>query len=755
MTRYIKYLFLLSVFLYACSNTKYLAPNQKLYTGSKVIIPDTDQNVTTKDAKGISSELNGLVRPRPNSKILGLRVKLYIYNITKTKKKKGLRHWLNTKFGEAPVLISDVNVDKNSQILQSRLQNEGYLQAMVSGDTVTKGKTASAVFNVDPEPNYTVNQVFFPTEKDPVDTAVAGSAKETLFKIGDNYNLDIIKNERVRIDSRLKEEGFYYFAPEDLIMQVDSTVSGHKVNIYVKVKPETSDEARRIYTINNIYVYPHYTARDTALKLDSANKYKWYYVVDTKHTFKPFTFENSVLLHPGDVYNRTKHTQSLNRFINLGPFKFVKNRFEDVSADTSKLNVYYFLTPNARKSLQLEVQEHTTSANFVGTQVNLNWLNRNIFKGAEALTITLFGSTDTQYSGQNSGNNVFQTGLEGKLSFPRFISPWNFKADDAFIPRTNIAAGYTMVFRSGLYTLNSYNGSFGYSWKHNIHITHELNLINITRVDTTRVTQRYKDSIINTGNPTLKHVIDPQFVIGPSYSFTYTNTMETNRTNTFYYNGQAILSGNIYGLLSGADTLSGHVKKLLGVPFDQFIKLQSEFHFYHKLSQNSTLATRFFIGGGFTYGNSTIMPYSQQYFAGGTNGLRGFRARSIGPGTYTPPPSLTAKNGFLPDESGDIQIEANVEYRPKLFSIVYGALFMDAGNIWDLRPHAGIPGAAFGKGFLNQMAVDWGFGLRFDVTVLVLRADMGFPVRYPFPPGQPYKFAAKNGVFNLAIGYPF
>ena len=148
---------------------------------------------------------------------------------------------------------------------------------------------------------------------------------------GNNYNLDVIKNERIRIDAKLKEEGFYYFAPEDLIMRVDSTVKGHQVDIYVKVKDETPDQARRIYKISKIYVYPHYTLRDTSLKLDSAVKYRWYNVIDPKNTVRPFVFKNSVLLQPGEVYNSTDHNKSLNRMINLGPFKFVKNRFEDVS----------------------------------------------------------------------------------------------------------------------------------------------------------------------------------------------------------------------------------------------------------------------------------------------------------------------------------------------------------------------------------------------------------------------------------------
>ena len=755
MTKHLRYILILSIILNACSTTKYLAPGQKLYNGGEIKFADSAGNVTKKDAKAMGDELSGLLRPRPNSKILGLRVKLWIYDKTKTPKKKGFSHWLNTKFGQPPVLISEVDIDKNSQILQSRLQNESYFQSMVSGDTASKGKIAKAIYTVQPSQNYTIRKIIFPNGKDDLDTAITGTAKQTLLIVNNNYNLDVIKNERVRIDARLKEEGFYYFSPDNLIMRVDSTVANHQVDIYIKVKDATPDQARRIYKINNIYVYPHYTLKDTSLKKDSAVKYRWYYVVDPENTVRPFVFKNSVLLQPGEVYNRSDHNKSLNRFINLGPFKFVKNRFEDVSADSSKLDIYYFLTQYPKKSLQLDLLERTTSANYTGTQINLNWKNRNAFKGAEALTITLFGSRDIQFSGQNNGYNVYQAGLQGTLSWPRFISPFDPKTDNAYIPRTILTMGYSLVNRTKLYTLNSFNGAFGYEWRQNAFITHDLNLINVTRVDTAHVTKQYLDSIKHTRNPTLAHVIDNQFTFGPSYGFTYTNTAATYKTNTYYYNGKISLSGNIYGILTGADTLKGKVSHLFGVPFNQFVKIENEFHFYHKVGPNSSIASRLIVGVGLPYGNSTQLPYSQQFFIGGTNSLRGFRARSIGPGSYAPGADITSGSGFLPDESGDIKLEANLEYRPKLFSIVYGALFVDAGNIWDLKSHAGLPGGAFGKNFLNQIAADAGFGLRFDVTVLVLRTDFGFPIRQPFPAGAPFKFDSKNPVFNLAIGYPF
>ncbi len=761
----LKYLFIfLALFVSACSNTKYLAQNQKLYTGGEIKIDDKD--IKKSDASSLKDDLSSLLRPQPNSSILGLRFKLWVYNKTRTNKKTGLRHYLNTHIGEPPVLVSSVDITKNSSILQNRLQNVSYFLAQVSGDTVSKNKTAKAVYTIHAGPAYHYRKVVFPKENDDLDTAVTGTSAQTLLKVGDKYNLDVIKNERIRIDARLKEKGFFYFAPEDLIMKYDSTVAGHQVDIFVKVKDATPDEARWIYKIRNIYVYPRYTLRDTGVKLDSAVKYRWYNVIDPRKTVRPFVFKNAVLLHPGDVYNRTEHNNSLNRMINLGPFSYVKNRFEDVTPDSAFLDIYYQLTQYKRKALSVDLLARQTSADYNGTQINLNFKNRNTFKGAELFTLTLFASRDLQFGGTANGYNVYQFGIQPSVTWPRFISPFNFTTNNAYIPHTILTAGYTLVDRTKLYKLNSFNASFGYSWKPSIHKQHDLNLINLTYVDAASISQIYRDSIKHTRNPALAHVINNQFTFGPSYGYTYTNTMEDYRINTFYYNGKVSTSANILGLVMGADTLSGKVKKLFGTPFNQYVKLENEIRFYHKLTPGFKVATRLLVGVGLPYGNSTVLPYSQQFFIGGPNSLRGFQARSLGPGAYNLPTSLNTGNNFLADESGDIKIEANAELRPKLFSIVEGALFVDAGNIWLLRPNRLQPGAAFGSNFINQMAVDAGFGLRFNLTVIVLRTDFGFPLIKPELAASQRtvingidftdaKWRGSNMIFNLAIGYPF
>ncbi len=752
MIKHIKYLLFLSLLVSACSTTKYIPPNEKLYTGSSVKVADKD--IKSSDAKAISSELNATVRPQPNSSLLGLRIKLWLYY--KTKARKGFIQKFFSKYGEPPVFISQVNLEKNSTIMQNRLQNESYFQSTVRGDTIGKKRTAKAEFTVNAGPSYTIRSVEFPMATDnSLDTAVRGTMKETLLKVGDKYNLDVIKSERIRIDSRLKEEGFFFFAPEQLIIKVDSTIINHQVDLIVSIKPTTPERAREIYSIRNIYVYPNYSLRDTSLRLNQAQFYRWYNLIDPRKTAKPFLFANTVLLHPNDTYSRTKHNNSLNRFINLGPYQYVKNRFEDVTPDSPKLDVYYFLTPYKRKSLQLELLGRTTSASYTGSQINLNWKNRNTFKGGELLAVTLFASTDVQVGGSNGGFNVFQYGIQPSISWPRIIGPFDIKTDNAYIPRTTLTLNYTSVVRSKLYSLNSFSGSFGYSFKTDVHKLNELNLLEITYVKPRNVSRLYTDSINNPSNrnPALKHVIDPQFTWGPSYAYTFDNTTEDYRTNSIFYRGKLSLSNNIYGLLTGADTLGGKAKTFLGSTFNQYAKVETELRYFHKMGTGSKIAARLLVGVGLPYGNSTILPYNQQFFIGGPNSLRGFRARSIGPGTVD---ASSLNGGFIADQSGDIKLEANLEYRVKLFSIVYGALFTDAGNVWNAKPHQA--GGTFGPNFLSQLAVDAGFGLRFDATVLVLRTDLGFPLVTPYSTNGASRSISpsfKNAILNIAIGYPF
>ncbi|MEO6932524.1 MAG: BamA/TamA family outer membrane protein, partial [Chitinophagaceae bacterium] len=347
-----------------------------------------------------------------------------------------------------------------------------------------------------------------------------------------------------------------------------------------------------------------------------------------------------------------------------------------------------------------------------------------------------------------------------------FIIPFvTLNPRGGFVPKTNIMAGYEALNRQKLYTLNSFRTSFGYSWKESPQKEHQLNPISINYVRPWRVTKEYMDSIYR--NPSLRRSIDTQFIVGSTYNYNYNQLIGAQPTNGIYFNGNVDLSGNILGLATGADIKNQDSVKIFGTTFSQYVKLEGDFRFYRKVGEKSIWANRINAGFGYPYGNSRSLPFIKQFFIGGNNSIRAYRSRLLGPGTTAPPLSSEINKGkFYPEQSGDIKLEMNSEIRQKLFSIVYGALFVDAGNIWLYNEDINRPGGKFTSNFIKEIAVGTGAGLRFDVSILVLRLDLAFPVRKPYLPEgdrwvfQQINFADKqwrkdNLVFNLAIGYPF
>lgn len=319
MNRSLLYLLLLVFFGTSCSNTRYLAEGELLYTGAKIKI---EGNETSKKEKlELKSELNKLVRPKPNSDILGLRPKLYIYNIVGTpKKEKGIRHWLKTKVGEAPVLFSQVDLEYNKSVLQNFAENNGSFNAQVSMDSVQKGKTVEANYNVRSIKKFKIRTVKFPEDSSAISREVRNTSRRSLLKKGDHYSLDIIKKERVRIDTKLKEKGFFYFNPDYLKIQVDSTVANHEVDLIVKVKNEAPKLSKEQYKINKIIIYPNYSISNDSLviKPDSVIKHNDFTIIGGENLFKPKIFDRALYFKKDDLYNRTNHNLSLSRLVSLG-----------------------------------------------------------------------------------------------------------------------------------------------------------------------------------------------------------------------------------------------------------------------------------------------------------------------------------------------------------------------------------------------------------------------------------------------------
>ncbi len=752
MTRYF-YIIYACFVLGACSK-KTIPANDTLYTGSTVKIEDA-QGLSSKEQKAVRTELQGMLRPRPNSKFLGMRLKLWMYR------------WplVGKRIGEPPVLTSSMNFEKNRTVLQNRLENRGFFKANVTWDSTTKNQKTSGSFTAKIGHRYAIRSVSFPTDSTDLSKHITATANESLLKVGEPYDLDIIKAERIRIDARLKNAGYFYFSPDYLIINVDSTIGDNKVDLLLRVKPLTPDESRNIYRINEITVHADYSLGNQVDTLKPDSIYNGYRIIDPAYRFKPKIFERTLVIKPGDIYKRDDHNLSLNRLVNLGVYKFVKVQFEDVQTDTAHLlNAYYYLTPLQRKSIRAEVGGLTRStSNTTGTEVQVSWRHRNLFKGAELATVSAFVGIERQISGQQPAANTNRYGFDINLTFPRITFPFRFNTTSAFVPQTRFNLGYEFFNRSTQYTLHSFKLNSGYAWKEHITKEHQLNVVAINYVYPRNVTSNFQLAIDT--NQFLARSIQKQLIFGSNYNFNRNTQLgrELDLSRT-YLNINLDASGNLLGLITGASETNP--RSILSVPFSQYIRTELEFRktFPIKNSRTTMLATRVITGAGYAYGNSIALPFIKSFFIGGANSIRAFRARSVGPGTYYGGNADTSRR-YLPDQPGDIKLEMNAEYRFNISSIFNGAVFVDAGNIWTLRQDPKRPGSSFSKEFLKELAVGAGVGLRVDLTLVILRGDLAFPIRKPFEQGNKWVFGdidlksadwrRQNLIFNLAIGYPF
>ena len=751
--------FALIVFWSACSPVKHLEEGQVLYTGGEITFdPDTGT------ASEYEEPLSELLRPQPNTSFLWMYPKLYFYNISKEPTGKGLNYLLHKKWGEKPVLDSSLDLSINEKLLNNYLYNIGFFNSTVSGDTRIKNQKEEAEYTIDAGHRYTIRKVYFPKDSSlEISSEIRELERSSLLDSGDYYDLTTIKGERNRINDSLKNKGYYYFSPQDLILLVDSSLN-RKVDLYMRIKKGVAQAALQKYHIEEVNVYPNYSIRNAKIS-DTMTPlyYKGLNIYDGKELYRPSIFHRSIYLHPGNLYTLADHNLTLNRLVNLGTFKYVKVDFNriDTAADNYALAANVYLTPAKRKSLRFEINGNSRSNNFVGSSVDISWQNKNIFRGAELLKINLGGSFETQVGGDQAAANTYSFSPGISLEVPRFVTPFQIiNMARVKIPKTVFSINYELMHRENYYNMNSFNFLAGYRWRQNNRISHTLNVFDVSYVLPSHMTPLFK-SILEK-DPTLQRSFREQFLLGTNYSFEYSERGMTERRNNMYFLGKIDLSGNLFGLFSGKHN-HNNPAKLFGTPFSQYVKVSGDFRDYWRLNSSGLeWANRIFVGYGYSYGNSYSLPYVKQFYNGGSNSLRGFRSRTLGPGSYH-----TSETGFHANEAGDIKFEINSELRFPIVSILKGALFVDAGNIWLLRSDSTRSGAQFqlNRAF-SQLAVDAGLGFRFDLSFFVLRFDVAFPLRKPWlPKGDRWTFDTidfgdkswrkENMILNIAIGYPF
>ncbi len=760
--RYI-FLFLLFISLYSCSVKRHLPPGEKLYRGAKIQV---SKDPSVKESKAsLKRSLKLAAKPRRNKFILGQPYKVWWwYAIGTPKRPKGFRSFLREKLGEPPVLSSRVSPKTGAESMQVLLENNGYFHSVTEGDTLTKGMYVKAYYKAHVMPRYSIKEITWVSDSSALlQLLESEQKKESVLAINEPYRFDNIVAERSRLDTRLKTLGYYYFNADFLMAYADSTIGDHGVHLYLNLKRETPENARHPYTINKITLFPTYnilrkgsdTLNEQLIPFDGL-------LIRKNRKFNPALFKRVVTYRPGSLYSSVEQNKTLNRLINLGTFKFVKNQFTpltDSAGNPYSLNVKYFLSPHKRKSFQAQIDGFSKENRYFGSLLSVNWRNRNTFKNAELLNFKTYGGLEVSFADSLKKNNNYRAGAELSLTFPRFVMPFlRFKESSFYTPHTRILLGYEWFRKQGFYTKNIFRTQYEFNWKETSNKEHTLAPVAISYLRASDVSDEFYAEAEK--NPTILTNVYSEAILGSFYSFTW-NTLNPLSRDLWYLNASVDVSGNIAGLITGAK--NPREKTIFNTPFAQYAKGDIELRYLKKITSRMTWANRMQIGVSIPYHNSNILPFSKQYVVGGSNSIRGFLIKQIGPGAYRP--TAEDQRYFL-IIGGDYKFLVNTELRIPLFGGFGSAVFIDAGNMWTKDTFLFGRAGQLKKSSFNELAVAAGVGLRYDLEILLVRLDLGIPLRKPFfPEGERWvldkmnfgsgKWRGENLILNIAIGYPF
>ena len=594
-----------------------------------------------------------------------------------------------------------------------------------------------------------------------MDSIVRASMRFSELKTGDQYDVNILNEERQRISDRLRNRGYYFFQPDYIEYLVDTT-AGHKVaDVRIGLKQGVPANALEVYKIRNVDVV--LTGNEGTGGRDSIFVDSVKILYEPPVTLKPNVLIRAVKVRPGQVYTATRQSRTQANFVQLGVFKFANMNI--TAPDTTGKKVLDmqisgdFALPI---ETEVEVDVSSKSNNLLGPGLTLGITNRNMFKRAETFSVRLTGSYEWQIGGNkeatgNSGLiNSYELGLSFNLSVPRLLVPQFMKTKRDRREQTHFQIGSDLLNRHNYFRMISFWGSATYDFNSSFRNYHSIVPFKLNYTYLLQTSHAF-DSV-TMRNPAVAQSFRNQFIPSMSYTYTYDRAATYRNPNRLFWQTSVTQAGNIIaGIQYLAGNHKGEGKQILNNRYSQFLKLTSELIGYKTVDTKNQLAVRVMGGIGYAYGNSRVMPYSEQFYIGGSNSIRAFHIRSIGPGSYHP---VETKYSYL-DQTGDIKLEGNVEYRFEIYERFKGALFMDAGNIWLLKKDAQRPGGEFRlKGLPKQIALGTGLGLRYDFSYIVIRADLGIPLHAPYYTGrsQYYNITGsfwKSLVLNLAIGYPF
>lgn len=766
MTRKLLKLFpllLLTLMLAACSTTKRIAADDALYDGMKLKI---EGEKGEKVPSGLKGEISKSVVVKPNNPWPMTNVRdpfpigLWIWNHW-SGHKHGLKHWVYEKWASEPVLISDVRPDLRTKMIDQVLENNGYFHG-AADYKLTHGrnpKIETVTYTVRTGPAFLLDTIeLLPDTNRLMHLIDSVAMKIPYLRPGNRYSVDSLASARARIAQVMRNRGYYYFSPEFIEYLADSIQTPGKIALRLAVASNLPKAALREYRTGNVTMIVRRNSADPGtpdtIRTDRATLIRF-----MPSRFRDALVDECIVTRPGRRLTLRGINNTQTRLSRLGIFSSIDINVhpQDTAAfrrGSDLLDVTVDCTLDAPLEVRIEANVSSKSNSYLGPGLLFGVTNRNVFGGGEQLNVTLTGSYEWQTGRERSSVfNSYEVGLQGSLAFPRLLAP-------KFLPRlrrdlswTRITLNADLLNRPHYFRMAQFNASFSYDWNPTRYSSNTLTPLKLTYTNLLKTTSEF-DRIMSE-NRAIAESFRSQFL--PQIMYTYNYDRMFGRRNSLSWTATAQEAGAAF---CGLWRLCGqkHEKRLFGIPISQFVKISGQLVYGRRLGASDTwLYTRVASGVAHAYGNSSQVPYSEQFWVGGANSIRAFTVRSLGPGSYRP---KADRNGNYFDQTGTFKFEANVELRFPIFGPVHGAAFIDAGNVWLLkedpeRPGGKLRASTFGK----DLALGTGVGIRVDIGMLVIRGDLGIGIHAPYKTSRSgyYNMTSfKNSLaFHLAIGYPF
>ena len=752
----------MTMVLCACSSTKNIPEDDQLYTGlTKIKYVNYEKNdhfIETQE------ELEAALACAPNGSLFGssyyrtpFQFRLWVWNaFANSDSKTG--QWFQKNFGKEPVLMSWVNPELRASVAQSVLKNHGYFHGRVTSKTITQKnpKKAKIEYEVDMGHLFTLDSITYLNFPKGADSLIAAERENAFIHSGSPFDVSTLNAERTRTSNLLRNNGYYYYQPTYSRYHADPVVRPGHVELKLQQVDNIPENAQHQWYIGKIQLELRKSIMERLQ--DTLRHRSFTSVFNGKHPpMRNRVVLRDLKLRPRQLYSYDKHQQSLNKITSNGIFSMVDFRFSprDTTSTCDTLDLVINCVFDKPYDFYVESNLTGKTSGWIGPGMVVGLTKRNAFRGGEILDVNAHGSYEWQTGHRAEGTSdrihTYEYGMDVSLELPRLLIPFIKRRRYYTTPSTVLKGATNVINRASYFKRHVVSGELTYHFQTSETSLHQFSPIHLQYNYMTSHTAEFDE--IMERSPYLKVSMKDQFI--PKMRYTYLYNSPKDYLNPVFWQTTVSEAANLLslGYVAFGERWKEKDKTMFKNPYAQFFKIETEFRKTWNLLSHNQFVFHADAGVIWSYGNSSAAPYTEQFYVGGANSIRAFTVRSIGPGAYLP---TTRTSSYL-DQTGDIKLLMNLEYRPRLFGNLYGALFLDAGNVWAIHDDENRPNSKFDvKNILKEMALGTGIGLRYDLDFFVIRIDWGIGLHLPYKTGFYNLPSFKDSQsIHLAIGYPF